>query len=98
MLVFKKMLLLLESVALEEKLIGFHRMETQQKDDSQPDGPETEEVYRPTESRSASPCADLGLRAEKECPIAGAPHGKTLGLCATRGSFRYKANSTQWGR
>lgn len=38
MSVFKKMLLLLESVTLGEKLIGFHRMEPQQKDDSQPGG------------------------------------------------------------
>lgn len=80
MLVFKKMLLLLESVTWEEKLIGFHQMEPQQKDDSWPDVSEIGTVYR---QMGATVPLSVQIHGSvlKECHILGAYHGKTLGLC-----------------
>lgn len=90
MLVFKKMLLLLESVTWEEKLIGFHQMEPQQKDDSWPDVSEIGTVYR---QMGATVPLSVQIHGSvlKECQhLGGISWEDTGALCR---SFRHKADS-----
>lgn len=81
MLVFKKMLLLLESATLEEKLVSFHRMEPQRKMTLSPMLQKLSQEFAGQQRE-----AHLWSSAEEECPITGRHWGFVLplGLLGTK--------------